>query len=370
MAKFFKFPFGITGDRAVIPDEAQPSQVVSYEAGFTPPYELAQPNPAAYDIPRDSSNELYYQMTLALQQYQVDGFPDFVTTADNLGVPYPYNYNAICRFDDGANGVRLYRSLVNSNVSLPTDIETWEKLPVVISGTSAGTANALTLNITQNYEIFNAGDLVKITASLNNLAATTLQVGLGAAIAVNKVTSAGIVPLDGGEIVAAGSYDFEFNGSVWILKNPTASQDVILYSQVSFLPASTQNIGSLTKVQPDNIQVDSLGWWDAVNFRFIPTIPGNYLFTFSTYARLTQAIAGADSFLFKNGAALRYLDGVPPVGDVSASFLSGTSGVVPMNGTTDYAEIFMVDDQATSVIGAQNGANGDKTLFEIRYLGQ
>ena len=223
MAKFFKFPFGITGDRATIPDESQPSQVVSYESGFTPPYSLEQPNPSALDVPRDSSNELYYQITLALQQYQTEGFPDFVTTADNLGVPYPYSYNAICRYEDGANGFRLYQSLINNNISLPTDAQAWQKLPNLIAGLATGTANALELNVAQNYELFNEGDLIRLTASLSNTAASTLQVGLGAAVPINKITSGGLAPLDGGEIVSSAIYDLEFSGSVWILKNPTTS---------------------------------------------------------------------------------------------------------------------------------------------------
>lgn len=128
MAKFFKNPFAMSGDKAAIPEPVQGTGDVSYVEGFGFDYERdLTSDPLAKAIPRDQSNELYYQITLALQQYQTNGFPDFITTADNGGSPYSYGLAAYVRYDDGA-GFAVYESIVSSNTSLPTDATKWRKV--------------------------------------------------------------------------------------------------------------------------------------------------------------------------------------------------------------------------------------------------
>jgi microcystin-dependent protein len=128
MAKFFKNPFAMSGDKASIPEPVKGSGEVSYVEGFGFDYERDQTSdPLAKAVPRDQSNELYYQITLALQQYQTNGFPDFITTADNGGTPYSYGLAAYVRYDDGG-GFAVYESIVGSNTSLPTDTTKWRKV--------------------------------------------------------------------------------------------------------------------------------------------------------------------------------------------------------------------------------------------------
>ncbi len=115
MVKYFKDPFAVDGDRAAVPDDAPLDGSVSYEIGFGIDYELEQGvDPDALNIPRDQFNQIIYDMTLALQQYQQFGFPDFITSADNGGSPFSYSIGAVVRYSN----VNYY-SLENANTDTP-----------------------------------------------------------------------------------------------------------------------------------------------------------------------------------------------------------------------------------------------------------
>lgn len=125
MARYFKVPFADGGDKTAIPNLEQPDGSVSYTEGFGPDYELDPlVFPDAKDVPRNQTNELFYETTLALQQYQENGTPDFITTVDNDGDPFPYTKGARVRYDNG-DGFKIYQSLVDDNESLPTDTTKW-----------------------------------------------------------------------------------------------------------------------------------------------------------------------------------------------------------------------------------------------------
>lgn len=129
MAKYFVYPFANTGDKTPIPEPTQGGGQVSYNQGWGPYYQLdLLTDPNALPIPRDQSNQLYYDITLAIQQYQQNGIPDFITTADNLGSPFAYPKYAQVRYDDGS-GVKVYENQVAGNTALPSD-PSW----LVISG--------------------------------------------------------------------------------------------------------------------------------------------------------------------------------------------------------------------------------------------
>ncbi len=114
--KYFIFPFGVDGDRAAIPDPTQVSGVVSYEAGFPVGYQLVDTDPASLNIPRDEFNQLVYDITLAIQQVQQNGFPVFITSAMNGGSPFPYAKNSFVRQPTNGN---VYFSLIDSNTDVP-----------------------------------------------------------------------------------------------------------------------------------------------------------------------------------------------------------------------------------------------------------
>src|SRR5882757_768079 len=120
MAKYYVYPFGVSGDLTPILNPTQPGGFVSYQQGFTINYEGdVDTDPSALPVPRGQINQLMYDVTLNLQQHQQQGFPKFITTSDNGGTPFPYTIYSIVRYDDGS-GEKLYMSLVNSNATLPT----------------------------------------------------------------------------------------------------------------------------------------------------------------------------------------------------------------------------------------------------------
>lgn len=125
MAKFFVFPFAEDGDKTAIPDDTQISGSVSYEQGFGLDYQKnLLTDPQAKPFPRAQFNQLMYDMTDAIRQYQTHGVPDFITSAENGGVPYPYDIWALVRYDAGS-GVQLYQSLEDNNTALPSDTTKW-----------------------------------------------------------------------------------------------------------------------------------------------------------------------------------------------------------------------------------------------------
>lgn len=78
-------------------------------------------------VPRFQSNQVLFDATDNINQYQTHGFPDFITALDNEGALYPYDIWAIVRYDDGF-GMELYQSIVNGNNTLPTNILYWNKI--------------------------------------------------------------------------------------------------------------------------------------------------------------------------------------------------------------------------------------------------
>jgi len=89
---------------------------VSYEDGWTPDYNLEQGvDPNAKDIPRDQSNELFFDVTDNIKQYQEHAIPEFINTADNGGFPFPYDEFAQVIFTDG----NVYESNVAANTDTP-----------------------------------------------------------------------------------------------------------------------------------------------------------------------------------------------------------------------------------------------------------
>ncbi len=121
MNQFFRVPFALSGDKAVVPVAADPGGTVSYIQGYGPDYALPKTNPSSKNIEREKLNQLHYAMTLALSELQSQGIPDFITSALNGGTPYSYAINAVVRWTDD----QLYYSLVSSNVADPSDATKW-----------------------------------------------------------------------------------------------------------------------------------------------------------------------------------------------------------------------------------------------------
>lgn len=131
--KFFKFLFASSGDITDVPNTVQGDGSVSYQQGYGPDYEADPAAPGVLYPERRKMNDLFFSLTQVAQNYQVHGFPDFITTSDNGGTPYPYDRNAWVRYSNG----NIYFSLADSNVALPTDPAWWtmfSQSPAFVTG--------------------------------------------------------------------------------------------------------------------------------------------------------------------------------------------------------------------------------------------
>jgi microcystin-dependent protein len=119
-------PFGINADDlTAIPDNAAVDGSVSYYYGWTDPYEYnLLTNPAALPIPRGQMNQLFFDITLNIQEYQQYGTPQWVT---GNTVQYPIfarvYYNNL-----------VYENQVANNTATPGTDATWN----VVSGNTGG----------------------------------------------------------------------------------------------------------------------------------------------------------------------------------------------------------------------------------------
>lgn len=112
-SKYFNVPFATSGDKATIPEAVQPSGAISYTQGYGPDYERDPANdPLAKRIPRDETNEFYFQITNSLKYLQLYGVPEFYALAD--GGPANYPLGARVRRDD-----KLWVSVISNNTAVP-----------------------------------------------------------------------------------------------------------------------------------------------------------------------------------------------------------------------------------------------------------
>lgn len=118
---FIKYIFGSSGDTTTVPNTVQPDGSVSIQEGYGPQYAFDPANPNVRYPERDKLNFILNIITAVANQYQVQGFPDFITTSANGGTPFPYDVNAYVRYSGN-----VYFSLVTANTALPTDATKWQ----------------------------------------------------------------------------------------------------------------------------------------------------------------------------------------------------------------------------------------------------
>jgi hypothetical protein len=123
-----------------------------------------------------------------------------------------------------------------------------------------------------------------------------------------------------------GSYKMAGNGPAFIARK-TATQTIVS--------------GALTKAVMEVEDYDTDNCFDLANSRFTPNVPGFYQVSALMYAAPSSGAAYAH--IYKNGADYLYGTGAP-------QGVSGASGLVYMNGTTDYLE-FWVSSNTTSLSG-------------------
>lgn len=222
-SKYFAIPFATSGDKTAIPEAATPSGTVSYAQGFGPDYERnPATDPLAKRVPRNETNELYYELTKAVKFLQLYGMPEWFSV-DDSGNPVTYSKNAWVRRT--VTGVTtVWVSLADGNTATPgTDATKWVAVSpeILQSGawnyaTAGGTANAMTVTLAPVPASYAAiiGAPIRILVAATNTGAATLNVnGLGAkAIKIDGATA-----LRAGDIVSGSVLEVIYDGTAFQL---------------------------------------------------------------------------------------------------------------------------------------------------------
>lgn len=206
--KWFRLPWAVAGTKAAIPDPTQGSGALSYNEGFGADYSLdPATNPSALLIPRDQTNELYYDITQAIQYLQKGKCASWIDAATNGGVAYPYDLGDIVLYTDGF----IYQSLVAANVITPgTDFTKW----IIVGGASGaqnqagnyaidtgGSANVFVITPLPALDAYRGGQVFRFVPAHTNTGAPTLAVS---GLAAKSIVRADGSALSAGDIPAAG----------------------------------------------------------------------------------------------------------------------------------------------------------------------
>ena len=123
-----------------------------------------------------------------------------------------------------------------------------------------------------------------------------------------------------------------------------------------------------TKVQWENVEIDSLGGWDSSNHRYTPTVAGYYLvggvmrFNFPsdveyvvTSVNKNTSTANSDSLRnqFNHGSDI-VDNGSYPI----------ATGLMQMNGTSDYMEVYVSSDETATL----HDAAAPKSFFFAKLV--
>lgn len=243
---YFDTPFAVDGDLTPVPDAVQPSGSISYTQGWGP-YYAQDPtiNPAtALFIDRAQTNQIFNDVTSALQQMQQFSAPPFITTAMNGGTPFSYTAGARV-VQAGA----IYQSNVNSNTDTPPSSK-WTLQPgssgvLFTGGTSGGSANTQTVTSAQGGFTNTAGNIITWLPGFSNSGSMTLNADSLGAVTVKKNTPTGLVVLSAGDVVVNEPAMAISDGTELVLINP-------VFSPNTFAPVVTSATGLKCSVTSAN----------------------------------------------------------------------------------------------------------------------
>lgn len=123
MTSLIRIPFADSGDKAVVP-ENDAGGGVNMTQGYGQAYSLdPATDPSAKRIERDLMNGLFYMITKAIQELQINGIAPYISSADNGGSAFAYGLGAVVLY----NGI-AYQSLKSSNTDLPTVATSWAQV--------------------------------------------------------------------------------------------------------------------------------------------------------------------------------------------------------------------------------------------------
>lgn len=137
---YFLYPFAVDGDAGTISPTGSNSTPVNYQYGWTVPYEYPSTNPSYLPVPRTSFNQVLFDVTSAIQQLQLQGYPLWVSSG--AGGPPGYLLYSYVAYDAGS-GIQIwesqYGSLGSPNTSTPGADGNWVAVSANAQGVQTGT---------------------------------------------------------------------------------------------------------------------------------------------------------------------------------------------------------------------------------------
>lgn len=227
---YFRYPFATDGDKTAVPVTTQPSGVMSYQAGYPTGYSLdPDTDPLAKTMDRGTFNQLMFDMTSAIKQYQTFGAPEWITSAQNGGTPYPYDQGARVAYRaSGGDPWVLYESLTTANTVTPTPGVNWRVISVssvtpsfgqcqlVIDGTdlrlNPKDGNVLSID-GADYTITSAGVALAPTGAATNTTYNIYAYISSGVIALERSATATAVDADTGMVIKNGDPSRSFVGT-------------------------------------------------------------------------------------------------------------------------------------------------------------
>ncbi len=186
-------------------------------------------------------------LTFSAAQAQIVGTLPYTfvngVTADATQVMANYNYIISQVNANAANGGA--NSSITSILGLTTPLSPGQGGSKYYSaGTSTGTANAqvVSTGITPTGFTLASGKVIYFIAGATNTGATTFTINGTAATAVEKLSSSGLLPLVGGEIVAGNPVLAFFDGTQYDLITPLSIK--LLGKSVTLASATTTDLGT------------------------------------------------------------------------------------------------------------------------------
>lgn len=135
---YYVYPFGqMADDLTAIPTLNPVDGSVSYQNGWTDPYELnLLTDPAALPVPRGQMNQLFFDITNNIQEYQQYGTPQWISglVFNPIGPVNGYPIYARVYYSG-----QVYESQISNNTNTPGTDTTWVAVGGNIQGVVTGT---------------------------------------------------------------------------------------------------------------------------------------------------------------------------------------------------------------------------------------
>lgn len=333
ISRYFPYPFAVDADDlTAIPNSSAIDGSVSYQDGWTPPYEQnLLTDPSALPIPRGQMNQLFYDITLNIKEYQEYGAPQWV-----VGNTVQYPVNAVVYY-----GGNTYQNQVADNTATPNTDSSWLRINVTdinpISTSTVLTQNMFNRLIycfgSSSYTVTlpsvtsNAGKVIKFFCITSSFGLVTLSPASG------TIQGKSSFVLGTGE-----SCTLYCDGTDWWLQN-YYMQPISFLVNLSVGQSIASNVN--TRVNFDTAQFNSNNFFNVSTNRFQPLYPGLYSFYFASQfvGPFADPNVIVSNLIYKTGSL---------ISELSNNSVSGTSPMTTysridayFNGSSDYLEFWI-----------------------------